>query len=157
MITWKDFTKRYGTSITSNIQLTEWAKQLKIPNFSCIIRDELQSLPPGDHNIIINLQTEDEEGSHWDALHTKGNTAYYFSSYALPPLKEVKDFTDSYKNRKHNTLSLQDQQEYCGQMALYVLYHLSQGKDFLDIILSLFKKDEPNQENKTKSQRNIRK
>lgn len=140
MIPWKEFTKRYGTSTTSNIQLTEWAKELKVPNFSCIMRDELSSLPPGDHNIIINLQTEDEKGTHWDALHTKGNTSYYFSSYALPPLKEVKDFTASYKERYHNTLSLQDQQEYCGQMALYVLYHLSHRIPFIDIILSLFKK-----------------
>ena len=143
MKSWEEFTKRYGTSTTSNVQLTEWAKELGIPNFSCIMRNELLSLDNSrDHNIIINLQTEEERGTHWEALRTKGDAAYYFSSYALPPLKEAKEFTANKKERCYNTLSLQKQQEYCGQMALYVLYRLTHGVPFLDIILSLFKKDE---------------
>ena len=104
------------------------------------MRDELLSLPKKDHNIIINLQTSNEPGSDWNCLHTKGDTAYYFSSYALPPLKEVKVFTKNYKRRYHNTHQLQNtSQEYCGQMALYVLYQLSRGKPFEDTILSLIK------------------
>ena len=138
---WKDFVKRYGTSTTTNIQLTEWADELGIPNFSCIMRDELKELNPKEnHNIIINLETSKERGSDWNCLHKKGDTAYYFSSYALPPLKEVKDFTSGSKKRYHNTFQLQEMgQEYCGQMALYVLYHLSRGESFEDTILSLIK------------------
>ena len=138
---WNDFTKRYGTSVTSDRQLIEWAKELGIPHFSCIMRDQIKDLNKHkDHNIIVNLQTEAERGSHWEALYKKGDTAYYFSSYALPPLKEVKDFTGNCKKRYHNTHQLQNtSQEYCGQMTLYVLYQLSRGNSFEDIILSLIK------------------
>ena len=141
-LTWKQFKKRYGTTTTTNVQLTEWANELGIPNFSCIMRDELQHLDKTQpHNIIINLQTSKDRGTDWSCLYTEPpSTAYYFSSYALPPLKEVKSFTDNCRERYHNTYQLQELgQSYCGQISLYVLYRLSRNDDFENIILQFIK------------------
>ena len=140
MYTWKEFTKRYGKNTTSNIQLTKWARELGIPFFSCIMRDELSKLPRNkEHNIIINLETSKERGSDWNALfyRPREGLAYYFSSYALPPLEEVKAFTKGCKEKYYNTHSLQELGEkYCGQLALYILYQLSHGIPFEEAILN---------------------
>jgi len=139
MNTWKEFSRQYGKNTTSNIQLEKWARELGIPSFSCIMRDELSKLPrEKDHNIIINLGTSNEDGSDWNALYYRPKeTAYYFSSYALPPLEEVKAFTNSCKEKYYNTHSLQDLGEkYCGQLALYILYQLSHGIPFEEAILN---------------------
>lgn len=153
ILNFKDFVKKYGDKTTSNIQLTEWAKELDIPNFHCIMRDEVKHLSMPNNgkplNIIVNLEKSDQPGSDWNACYTRSNPisnaiSFYFSSYALPPLKEVKTFLNrnGVKNRKYSTTKLQDwQDEYCGQIALFVLYRLNTGKateeNFENIVLEL--------------------
>ena len=151
-LTFRDFVKRYGDHTTSNHQLTKWANQLDIPNFHCVMRDEIKynlylPKPKGALNVIVNLEKADQQGSDWNAWYTKDDCSYYFSSYALPPLKEVRTFlnhnSDSITNRKYNTMKLQDfNQRCCGQISLYVLYRLNlmdkpTDEDFEDLILDM--------------------
>jgi len=147
MLTFRDFIKRFGNDMTSNFQLAKWAKDLRIPNFHVVMRDEVKDLPNVNPlNVIVNLEKSDQRGSDWTGLHISNNNAFYFSSYSLPPLREVKDFVARRRgitNRKSSTLKLQDYGDsYCGQAALYFLYRMSHLKnpsseDFEEIVLDM--------------------
>ena len=57
-MTFRDFIHRFGGT-TSNIQLTNWASELNIPNFRVIMRDEVKSLKTPANgkpfHFIVNL------------------------------------------------------------------------------------------------------
>ncbi len=135
---WKQFTKEFGSNTTNNFQLKHYAKFLRIKNFKCLMRDELLKvkLPLCT---IINLHKSNQPGVHWCLIFAKDfENAYFFHSYGLLPTKEVVEFLKPFKNRYHSTFQLQKEEEaFCGQMCLYVLYKLSFGMDFFKIILEL--------------------
>ena len=66
-MTFRDFIHRFGGGSTSNIQLTNWAKELNIPNFRVIMRDEVKSLKTPANgkplNFIVNLDHSSNEGT----------------------------------------------------------------------------------------------
>ena len=101
------------------------------------MRDEISSLDKHkDHNIILNLETSKNKGSDWNSLYKKGEKAYYFSSYALPPVSEIKELTSNCSDRWYNIHQIQDfGQKYCGQAALFILYQLVNGVSFETTIL----------------------
>ena len=139
-----DFYKRYGKYTTTNFQLRDYAKELKIPNFHICMRDEISDLPRTaiPLNVITNIHTSHERGVHWSAFHVSKEKAYFFDSYALPPTKEIIDFLPKNLDRTRNTFQLQDfNDSYCGQLSLYVLYKLSCNEDFQKIILSIVKNE----------------
>jgi len=138
------FFKRYGINTTTNFQLTKYAKELKIPNFHICMRDEIKRLPKNKFplNIITNIHTSKERGVHWTALHVTKDKAYFFDSFALPPTQEIINLFPSQMQRMRNTLEVQSFDESnCGQLSLYVLYKLSRGELFQDIIISLYKNE----------------
>ena len=144
------FIKKYGTGTTNNFQLIKWAKDLKIPNFHYAMRDEIPKLPIQrlPLNAIVNIHSSKEKGVHHSGLHITPSRhasgklvspkVIFFDSYALPPTEEIKKLTKNFIDRDSNTFKFQDfGTSYCGQITLYVLYKLSQGEDFIDILLSL--------------------
>lgn len=138
--TFTEFTSEYGTHSTTNFQLIKYAEELNIPNFYCLMRDELHNINSTHYNTIINLHKSNEKGVHWSCF----NNYYFFDSFGLPPTNEVKDLMingESYKIRgyaEYSTFQIQDFDEsYCGQMCLYVLYKLNNGEDFHSIVLEL--------------------
>ena len=148
LMTLSEFLEVYGNSTTSNIDLRKWAEGLKIPYFHCIMKDEIENLSDLGIplNVIINLQTSNEKGSDWNALYVGDEIAFYFSSYALSPLKGVVSFLDhlvDVKNRFYNTTALQRFDEsFCGQLSLYFLYRINRLRmptedDFLDLMLEM--------------------
>ena len=136
------FYKRYGRDTTTNFQLIKYSKELKIPNFYVCMRDEIKSLPRNKLplNVITNIHTSAERGVHWSGIHVNKNVAYFFDSYGLPPTKEIINFLPSSGDRTHNTLQVQDfNTSNCGQLSLFVLYRLTLGDSFQNIIISLYK------------------
>ena len=104
--------------------------------------DEIKSLPRNKLplNVITNIHTSSQDGIHWSAFHISKDQAYFFDSYGLPPTQEIIHFLPSSCDRTHNTLQVQDfNSSNCGQLSLYVLYRLTQGDSFQDIIISLYK------------------
>ena len=139
-----DFLKRYGQNTTSNFQLTKYARELKIPNFHICMRDEIAGLPRTTFplNVITNIHTSAERGVHWSAFYISKTCAYFFDSYGLPPTQEIIDFIKA-ADRTCNSLQVQDfNTTHCGQLSLYVLYRLSKGDRFEDVIISLLKNKE---------------
>ena len=55
---WKEFKKLFGEDTTTNIQLLQMAKILKIPNFYYVMRDEMHLLPL--QKKPLNVMTEGE-------------------------------------------------------------------------------------------------
>ena len=136
----KDFLKKYGTNTTTNFDLIKIAKELNIKPFYYVMRDEMDKLPsPSSQTIYVctNLHSSKQKGIHHSCftLNINPEKNYFFDSYGLPPTKEVEAIT------KHGTASFFQIQEpgtkYCGQLDMYVLYHLSRDVPFIDIILSL--------------------
>ena len=138
----KNSFKLYGKNSTTNFELEHYAKELKIPNFHCLMRDELSSelLNKKPLNIIINLHTSNQKGVHWSGIFVEGNNSFFFDSYGLDPTKEVIEFLKPIKNKICSTFKLQNEtDEYCGILSLYVLYELTNNKNFYNIIFSIKK------------------
>ena len=146
--TWKEFKERFGEDTTTNIQLIQIAKLMKIHNFYYVMRDEVSSLPRDKRPLYVmtNIHTSKETGVHHSCFYMGANDnpkddpkggSYFFDSYGLPPTKEVEEFIGS---GICSTFKIQeDRTKYCGQMSLFVLHRLNQGDKFTDIVLSLLK------------------
>ena len=140
MKAWHEFSQKYGTSTTNNIELTNWAKGLEIKPFRCVMRDEIKDLPQFGY-FIFNIQTSEEPGAHWSALYSDPNKVYLFDSYALPPLKEIINKFNHTKNRYcgdwHEQIQSFDK-SYCGQMALYFLYRMKNSEKNISDFKTIF-------------------
>ena len=104
------------------------------------MRDELNKIKSTKkNNIIMNLQTSKDNGSHWVAIFKSCINNYYFDPYGILPTKEVYNYLN--KDFHYNKIQIQQEgMECCGQLSLYVLYKLNTTKDsFEDIILNMKK------------------
>ena len=140
------FLTRYGINTTTNFDLKFIAKELGL-DIKVLMRDELQSsfdnsktscASQAQNAVIINLQTSNENGSHWVlVLFNIKKESFYFDSYGIPPLKEV---TSLISPLKYNTLQVQPKDlQICGQLCIWVLYRIKIKKeDFEDVILNLY-------------------
>ena len=117
------------------------AKELKISPFFYVMRDEIKTLPKPSSNtpifVCTNLHSSAERGIHHSCFTLNYNSAnnYFFDSYGLPPTKETE------KVMEHGTAnSFQVQTpgtKLCGQLCMFVLYHLNRGVPFIDILLAM--------------------
>lgn len=86
------------------------------------MRDTLPSRPNTCESAIINLNTEEEPGSHWVAYKKEGKIVYYFDSFGnLPPPPEIvrylKNCTIKYNYNTFQSLNSQR----CGHLCLRFL------------------------------------
>ena len=131
--------KKYGTQTTSNFDLMKIAKDLNIKPFYYLMKDEIKEIQNNNFSkiyVCTNLHNSDEPGIHHSCfvLDKKGIN-YFFDSYGLPPVKEVKDLL---QHATYNTFQLQKQgTKLCGQLCMFVLNELKNGRDFLDILLEI--------------------
>jgi len=132
----KSFFKKYGKQTTTNFDLVKIAEKEGISPFYVAMRDELNDLPSDNPIFVItNIHTSKERGVHWSCLATMEKGNFFFDSYGLPPTIEVKDFL---KHATYNTFCIpKPGTSECGQLCLFVLKELKEGRDFVDIILSL--------------------
>ena len=136
------FLSKYGTRSTSNFDLKNILNDLNI-NGKILMRDELNKIKSTKkQNIIMNLQTSKDIGSHWVCIFKSCINNYYFDPYGILPTKEVYNYLD--EPFHYNKIQIQQEgMECCGQLSLYVLYKLNTTKDsFEDIILNMKKEIE---------------
>ena len=132
-----EFLSKYGEDSTTNFQLIKWSKELNISNFYYSMRDELKHLKKKKLpiSIIANYQTSNENGTHHVALYKSKGGNFYFDSYGIELFKEAQDFLG---HGIYSTFKIQKPEtRVCGQISLFVLYCLNNGKDFFDIVLEL--------------------
>ena len=106
------------------------------------MRDEIKDLPQYGY-FITNIHTSKERGVHHSAIYSDKDKVFFFDSYALPPVEEILEkFNHTgkiiYGDEEEQIQTSED--KYCGQMSLYFLYSISQGKSFIEILKDLKKR-----------------
>jgi hypothetical protein len=123
----------------SNFQIIEKCKELKIKNFKGVfMRDELNknsvSKCTDNECLVLNIDHSNNDGTHWTCLFIKNRELYYFDSFGFPPPLEVLDYCKG-KNGRYNSFKIQQYNEViCGHYCIYVLYRLSNGFNFYEIL-----------------------
>jgi hypothetical protein len=100
------------------------------------MRDELNKNRKCTDNecLVLNIDHSENNGTHWTCLSIRDDKLYYFDSYGFPPPLEVADYYEG-KNRFYNSFKIQQYNEViCGHYCIYVLYRLSNGCNFYDIL-----------------------
>lgn len=112
----------------------KWAKELEIPNFYIVMRDEIKNLPEnGEIYVIHNLHLKKQNGVHWSCF----TRNVFFDSYGLEPIKEVEKVLS--RPYIYSDYRLQNDEEFCGVLCLYVLYCLKEKNTINEIIKNLKK------------------
>jgi len=124
--------------------LLEYVKMLGIPNFRGVkMRDELPATPRKVECGILNLNTHEQEGSHWTSWYKSGNDRYYFDSFGEPPPLEILFYLKTSQELKYdfpaikcNAITVQhDESNECGALCLYILKQMSTTRvSFSDIL-----------------------
>jgi len=102
------------------------------------MRDEIGGNPSRNECMIINYDHSKNNGTHWVSLFTRNGKSFYFDPYGITPLPEVVKY--SKQPRYFSSFEIQKPNEIiCGHYCIYMLYKLSQGYKFFDILESLYK------------------
>ena len=103
--------------------------------------DRLPSRIPLPCSLIANLDTSEEDGSHWVCFHFPTNgLPEYMDSYGIDALDSFKRFMNY--NYRCNSHVLQNPfSAVCGQYCLYYLYQRTLVSS-MDSILANFRKDD---------------
>ena len=112
----------------TNLELTKAVNKLKIPNFRGIfMKDTLPSKIKKKESGIINLDVNQNEGTHWTAYVKNNKNVLFFDSIGnLKPAREICRYFNSEgsvkikynyeRYQKPNTV-------YCGHFCLQFLYN----------------------------------
>ena len=125
----------------SNFDIINICKELKIKNFKGVfMRDELnKSKITNNESLVLNLDVSSGPGIHWMCMFTDDNVSYYFDSYGLPPPAEILEYSKN-RERYYSEYPIQqdDKKEIlCGHYCIYMLYKLSNGYKFNEILKEL--------------------
>ena len=114
---------------TTNLELQEMAKTLKIKNFrGVLMRDQFKDLnPPLDDECgIYNLNDSSQNGSHWTAFSKRGDYWYHFCSYGSGPCQELIEYSNNKPILTH-TYKIQGWNDtICGEFCILFLHWFSQ-------------------------------
>ena len=129
----------YGLNIAdskglTNLELIEYAKQLKIKNFRGVfMRDTLPQRAYNKECGIVNLNTSNQEGSHWVAYLINGSQRIYFDSFGQVTPVELQKYLKTKAEWNRNLLVIQRNTDIvqhlnthvCGHLCLFVLTSLT--------------------------------
>lgn len=139
--------KKFNNSIPlSNIDIDEIMKDLNIHNFKgCFMRDQIPKLL-NNECIIINLDNNLGDGTHWTGAYMTKNKLCYFDSFGLPFPNELK--LSNNKQIEYNNTHYQNEfSSSCGWFCIYFINELNNGKSYYD---TMYNFDIHNQSNNEK-------
>ena len=119
---------------TSKSELEIILSKFKIPKSIVIVQSELPSVIDRFENIIMNLGSYENGGSHWVALNTKKKL--YHDSFSQPPPEIV---PSDYKYKKNTEIQGYDKQ-FCGSFTLLWLYYVNfkTERQFYNVFVDLY-------------------
>ena len=126
---------------TTNRFLEKLVHRLKIPYFrGTFMSDELPSKARKRECGILNLDDSEGDGTHWTCWFVLGENKCYFDSYGAAPPSELQRYLGP--GILHTDYKIQSfGSDICGELCVLVLYLLSKGYNFQDIILDIVYKD----------------
>lgn len=101
---------------------------VNLPNFRGVfMRNTLPKSPYQNECGIVNLDSNNGQGTHWVAYFKNKNQKEYFDSFGnLPPPKEIIKYLGK-RNLKYNYHQFQKFNEFnCGHLCLKFLYFLAE-------------------------------
>ena len=104
------------------------------------MRDELNKGNRMKQNecLILNLDHSSNSGTHWTCLFVKDGSTIYFDSYGHPPPFEVEQYCNYESLYSTSDKIQQRNQIMCGHYCIYMLYKLSHGSGFNNILKELY-------------------
>jgi hypothetical protein len=126
--------------MSTTLELDLLEKQLQIPYYvPCRMKDELINKTVGENECgIVNLENSDQNGSHWIMFFKCGDSKIAYSSFGDPVTQELVDYLGD--NIYSSDIQIQDfKEKSCGFYCIAILFLLSKGLSFEDIILGLAK------------------
>ena len=116
-----DIMMMFGVDTSTNVQLENWGKKLKI-EIQVLMADEVEEKLNHKKLSIINYQDSDEQGSHWVGFFNgdrENENSYYFDPYGIEPLPDFpKCIYNSVQVQPFGT-------RLCGQLSLYFLFKMN--------------------------------
>ena len=136
---------KYGRNSLTNFDIYDIVKELSIPHFRGVyMKDTIPTKPMKHECGILNFNTSNQSGSHWVCWYVSNisSNRIYFDSFGCITPDELQRYLKSKREYKNDILCIQrntDQiqqpsTQICGQLCLYVLKNLSDGKQFQDIL-----------------------
>jgi hypothetical protein len=117
-------------NITTNHQLQDYCDKLGIKLVGIFYKNELPSRYRLGFHIINIDDSNNEGGTHWTALYTTKNYAYYFDSYGMPCPEEILVYTSNTKHLYYNNKILQHlNSNACGYYVIMWMYFLNNMKN----------------------------
>ena len=127
----------------TNIELTTYAQELKIPHYRGVfIRDTSPLYPFNVECIIVNVNTSNQTGSQWVCYYPHKTDIIYFDSYGQITPVEIQRYlmTGSEFDRGKEVIQRNADivqtvnTSVCGHLCIFVLKSLANGEQFQSIL-----------------------
>jgi hypothetical protein len=100
----------------SDLDISKICSQLNLPLENILMRDEIKDNLKSSGFYVINLDTSDNEGTHWTVCYSHPLKSMYFDSFGFVPCKELEDKIKPYL---YNDKDIQDwNSDACGWYAI---------------------------------------
>ena len=117
--------------MTSNIQIEEILKDQK-QFIGCFPIDKIPSLNKND-SIIINTDSQNEEGTHWMGLKiTSKNLCLFFDSFGEPPnINVINSLSKKFTKLVYSSMQIQSVfSNKCGEFSMQFICMVNDRKSF---------------------------
>ena len=125
---------------SSDIDLIELSKMLKIKLNGIYCKDELHTLTYKNGGYILNLDNSDGIGTHWTAFYIDFYQCYYFDSFGIVFPEELINWSKD-KIIYYNVNHIQDiNDNHCGYYCILFLYYFQHNKTYnrMETFVNLF-------------------
>jgi len=96
------------------------------------MRTQLPAQFGSEQCMVINLDNDMGEGTHWVGAYHMGDKILYFDSFGMPPPEELRKYK---KKIQHQTMQVQEINSVrCGWYVIYFLNEISKGESYYDLI-----------------------
>ena len=109
---------------TTELELMNFARANKLPLNGVYAKDTVPKRLY-DSGYIVNMDTSDQQGSHWVAFYIKGKHAIYFDSFGQPPPLEIAHALKPYKLEINRRIIQNPSSGYCGAFCLVFIWFIT--------------------------------
>ena len=121
----------YGGELTTILRGDEYTKKHFAGVFSC---DRLPILKKRQFSLVVNTQTHDKSGEHWQAIVYNRGVCHFFCSLGQRPNNYINAYLQGFKKVVHNKAAPQNNNEYtCGGYCVFVIAMMSRRNDFASV------------------------